>query len=445
MAAYAALGAAVLASALRAAVGGGTCPARPSGDGRPADGDHLALLQHRAAGARALAPRAPPGASAAGAPRIDVFSAGAAAAGPGARRLQNFTTLIAGKPLQPFTNAKFQPVMDDVYGAFNAIEEKSDTLQVWTGDSAFLEGSYSKGHMPYEEHFQGIQRVQDTTYMYITGSGKTAESGQFFVVNVPSRPKVGPLGRNYEEAYHPPENDAVAKVVNFDSEYWHAGGSSSFGNYFVVGAEDSCGAASRMFGSCNPSSRVHFFDTSDPGNPRELPYKLERNEKSAGAVALTQEADGRFLLLVARADSAIMDFYRSTSTTSLDTDPGFEHFATWRKEEMLVMAGQSDDFLSYQSLGFVRQKDGTIFLMGTTRSDVGLGKDYADLFMVDNTAADRVSLEKVGRKHLSCKRHTCNMYAGGGVYVASPSTLQLYATEWEPFEGEIWINEFANA
>jgi len=55
---------------------------------------------------------------------------------------------------------------------------------------------------------------------------------------------------------------------------------------------------------------------------------------------------------------------------------------------------------------------------------------------------DSMSLTKAAGLKLKCARRTCNMCAGGGVYVDSAGAISLYATDWEPSDGKIEINEF---
>jgi len=328
------------------------------------------------------------------------------------------------------------PAMQDVKAAFEAIDADGRGLAAAPG-KGFPPG-YSKGMMPYTEHFQGIQRRKN--FIYVSGSGETAGKGQIFVFDMASRPEAGVM----TETDHLDSNEAdkLVHVVEFDPEFWHAGGFSIYGKYLAVGAEKGCAATDRMMDACQHGSRVHFFDLSNPRKPKQLSYTVDRPTATAGAVALTREADGRYLLMVGGVDSATLDFYRSTEKT-LKSDPGFEQFATWSKQALLVSPGVSAAYTSYQTMNFVNQKDGKIFLVGTTRTAHGLGVDMADLFEVDNSQPDSVTLKKVADKHLKCLQGSCNMAAGAGAFVNSPTELFIYATDWEPIqERYVLINEF---
>lgn len=335
-----------------------------------------------------------------------------------------------------------QPIMKDVAGSFWNISDRSKVMEPYK-TSLFPKG-YWKGYMPYAEHFQGVQRQQNSTYLYISGAGETEHKAQFFVIDVGSRKPAGALGNNHvsKEGYLPdaPAEDALVKVVRFDSEFDHAGGFSSFGDYVAIGAEQGCTPGARMSGTCKEKSRIYFFDMSDPAAPVQLPYIVDRPDATAGAVAITQESDGKFLLMVGRTDSKILDFYRSTSDSL--SDPGFKPLFTWYSWDLLVGNGEWKQWESYQTLNFVRQEDGKLFMLGTTRTLFGIGQDVLHLFEVDGLNSEYPTIKKVGSKHLTCPSGTCNFYAGAGVYVESPTHLYVYATNWEPNSGHIVINEF---
>jgi len=394
-------------------------------------GDGLGLLQH------AARPHARPRAEAADLGNSSHESSSSEQ--PDAPR----TASVADRSLLS-TRGSEQPQMENVLSAFEALDGSSAQIQrVYTGRS-FPKG-YNKGYMPYSEHFQGIVRQQDQHYLFISGSGETENMGQVFVAELSSLPSSGAMGSNTVNKWGGPRQpswgDSVKDVIQVDGEFWHSGGMSSFGDYLVVGAEAGCSTTDRILGGCTSQSRVHFYNTANPVSPKKLPYIVDRPTASAGACALTQQEDGRFLLMVGREDSAILDFYLS-SGTSLETDPGFKLVNTWYKDSLLAAPGQWADFGQYQNLNFVRQKGGKLFMIGTYRTMNGLGDDTTDLYEVDARAPQHISITKVSSKHMSCLSGTCNFQAGGGAYVDSETRLLIYATNWEPKSGAITVNEF---
>jgi len=349
----------------------------------------------------------------------------------GPRKRKDRTPVVVDWP-----GADAQVPMKDVVKSFMMMSPAGSAFSLTTGRQ--FPAGYSRGYPPYSEHFQGVQRYGK--YIYVSGSGETASQAQIIVCEVESRSDVGPMARGSDSG--PKSGDRVVKTVSFDREFWHAGGFSIFGSTLVVGTEAGCSTTDRMLGRCEKASRIFFFDLADPANPSQLPYILERKGGTAGAVALTQEADGRFLLMVGGVDSASLDFYRSSSGASLASDPGFKKFATWDSSALLVSAGASSAYNSYQNLNFVRQENGDIFLIGTTRTMSGLGDDVADLFLLDNSQEDSVTIKKVAGLSLQCPSFTCNFAAGGGAYVDSDGSLLIYGTDWEPSSGKIYITEF---
>mmetsp|Transcript_129352 Transcript_129352/g.374598 ORF Transcript_129352/g.374598 Transcript_129352/m.374598 type:complete len:412 (+) Transcript_129352:58-1293(+) len=340
-------------------------------------------------------------------------------------------------PVQ-WPNADSQIPMKDVRRAIERLTKKGSAFTAAAGRN-FPPG-YNHGHVPSPEHFQGVQRRGN--YIYISGSGETAGQAQIIVLEMASRAESGPMARRADSDF-PQRGDRVVNTVSFDSEYWHAGGFSIFGDVLVVGAEAGCSLGDRLLGKCQRASRIHFFDLADPRKPKKLPYTAERSAGTAGAVALTQEVDGRYLLMVGGIDSEELDFYRSTRSSSLSSDPGFCKFTTWEKSALLCDAGVSSKYYSYQNLNFVRQADGRLFLLGLTRTSELLGDDVVDTFVVSTSSERAVTMKKVGSATLSCPSFTCNMLAAGGVFVDTAEELIIYATDNEPSDGKIYVTEFS--
>ncbi|CAE8695178.1 unnamed protein product, partial [Polarella glacialis] len=290
-------------------------------------------------------------------------------------------------------------VMVDVLAAYNAIPDDDGGVQLGINTGPKFPKGYNKGHLPYSEHIQGIQRAQGTNVLLMAGSGTTEHSGHLFAAQLePSSAQGSSLG-SAAGASSPPASNVIVDVERVDIEYDHCGGLSTQGPYLVVGCEAGCKPIMRVMGKCHEVSRVHFYDVSNPLLPKKLPYVIPREGATAGASGLLQEADGRYLLIVGRTDSAILDFYRSNST-SLLSDPGFKPLGTWYKASLTAAEGQKPFFGDYQNLNLVRQTDGKVFLFGVYRSFKGLGSDYVDLFEL-NTDGE-ISIHQLGSKRLNC-------------------------------------------
>lgn len=332
--------------------------------------------------------------------------------------------------------------LENVIQSLSRFAKNGLEMSVDKNPAVFPKEGYNQHAGPYTTHFQGVVRLppggaRDSTYLVLTGASDYA--AHFFVAKLASQPS-GP-GEFFGNGGDVSEVDQVVKVEVVDTKMTHAGGPAVWGKYLIVGTEKACSFFDRLGNKCDKTSTIHFYDMSDPENPLKLPYKIHRSEGTAGAVAITQQDDGKFLLMVGREDSAILDFYVSAGS-DLSTDPQFGSIvATWYKKELLTNAGLSSEFRSYQNLNMVSQTDGQLFFVGTTRSPLLVGDDYFDLFTLEMNSK-RAVITKVFEKKTKCQ--DCDFYAGASVYVDPPTSLLGYGINWNPnYEGQIIFNEFS--
>ncbi|CAE8742994.1 unnamed protein product, partial [Polarella glacialis] len=257
-------------------------------------------------------------------------------------------------------------------------------------------------------------------YLALTGHGKTAS--QFFVIEVASK--------------------SIVHVEEISTEFTHAGGPAGLGDVLIVPLEMPCDPFKSFFSPCVQHSKIMFYDVSTPTSPKFL-YSIDRPNVPAGAVGILKQQNGKFLLIVGRADSAIIDFYVSGSADgNLKSDPAFKQIAQWQKSELLANPGLSANFESYQNLNLVLQKDGQIFMVGSVRTPLLVGRDYYDLFKLQPSGGGRVSITKVASRAMTSKK--CDFYAGASIYVDSATKMNGYCVGWNPdmFSGLITINQF---
>jgi hypothetical protein len=264
-------------------------------------------------------------------------------------------------------------------------------------------------------HFQGIQRVPFTDYVVISGSNPRGGSADLFVVRMA-----------------PGEEGEVVRRVEVDASMWHAGGLSVMNTILAVPLHQ-----------LSPrQAKIVFFDLTDPINPRKIPVEIARPGRKAGSVALTDLPNGRVLVAVLSAFDGLprrLDFY--LSRTPALTDGFMPEAASWRVSEVQARPGLERSFSYFQSINFVRQSDGRLFLAGFNNSFASPailpGRDYADLYeVVFPAGAMRESPEtvpvpaviKVASHRLKCKDGFCNMDAAAGLFV-DPETrsLSVYA------------------
>eukprot|EP00933_Yihiella_yeosuensis_P060744 TRINITY_DN63518_c0_g1_i1.p1 TRINITY_DN63518_c0_g1~~TRINITY_DN63518_c0_g1_i1.p1 ORF type:complete len:411 (-),score=91.62 TRINITY_DN63518_c0_g1_i1:164-1396(-) len=338
------------------------------------------------------------------------------------------------------------PKVDDVVGTIMHLSDQGLQFNIGKNPKVFPRKGYNQHVAPYSTHFQSVFRLphQDgQTGNYFVLTGASDEAAHLFVAKVASADGAGHLmgqSKGFDVM-----KDKVIKTIVVDKQYTHAGGPAMFGNYLVVGAEKKCSFIDRMGNKCDETSVIHFYDFSDPENPTKLPYTIKRREGPAGAVAISKQDDGTFLLIVGRADSAILDFYQSEGT-DLATDPKFGSIKhTWRKANLKVQPGRylDKDFRSYQNLALVDQSDGKRFLVGMTRAPLLIGKDWLEVFELSMKGTSP-EITKVASKKTKCKG--CDFYAGSGIFVESESSVLAYGVDWNPDgKGRIILNEFIPA
>ncbi len=287
-----------------------------------------------------------------------------------------------------------------------------------------------QNHGGLNEHFQGIQRVGH--YVLLTGSGKYFEpaTGHLVVLEMASRSEVGAwsLPNGSASATTPSSTDRIVALVDLDLENWHAGGMQRFDEWLAVA----------LYGDETTRSVVRFYGLEDPTKPREVTgARIERDASSVKAVAGTRLADDRYLVVT--WDDVTLDFFLSKSTRLED---GFS-----QAPNVVTQAEVAGGFQgggcgvsgcgTYQNVNFVRQCDGTLFLVGARNEEKASptlkGNDLASLYRVDlpDGVENAPRITFVSRFSFSCEDERCNFGSGAGIHVLDPTHLALYgASHW---------------
>jgi len=323
------------------------------------------------------------------------------------------------------------PPVPDVRASFAAMGQNGQVIKVNKG-SAWPVDHYKNYMPPYAEHIESIQRFKGN---YLVFSGAESDAGDLFIAVLQGTGS-GPLG---------PLSGQVVKRVIVDSTLTHAGGLQISGDLLAIGAEAQCSLMQRVFGGCSKRSQVFFFDVSDPMNPVKLPTVIDRPGKTAGAVGIGRQENGKWLVMVGDGDNNNIDIY-------LEGDDGsFSLIASWSKYELLKDAGVAGGYKSYQNMNILLQSDGQIFIVCTALSSMIMGSDYFDLFTVQPSEG-RATITMVSSKKATC--HGCTFAAGAGIYVnpENPSQMLGYASGWLPSSNSlssfpakgdtIFVNEF---
>eukprot|EP00933_Yihiella_yeosuensis_P047927 TRINITY_DN4391_c0_g1_i2.p1 TRINITY_DN4391_c0_g1~~TRINITY_DN4391_c0_g1_i2.p1 ORF type:complete len:467 (-),score=102.01 TRINITY_DN4391_c0_g1_i2:207-1520(-) len=324
------------------------------------------------------------------------------------------------------------PKMEDAAAALSAMNKNGVPFNIAKGANFPTDG-FTDYIPPYTSHLEGIARLPPNTggtYIALTGAG---EKPYIFVAQLPEVPAAA--GKIASAANL---NGKIVETFQPDEKYSHPGGVSMSGDILIVGVEAGCSAMSRVFGGCTKASVVRFYDLSDPKNPKRLPYSIERPTETAGAVSVVRQQNGKFLLMVGEGDSAVIDFYVSTTTDGdLSKDPGFVQVGTWKKEN-LIGAGS---WRSYQSLQLILQNNGELFFVGSTRSPLLIGHDYFDLYRLAPGSGGIQVMQVLSKPMVGTG---VDFAAAAAVYIDSPTSLLGYASYWNPAfgTGNIACNEF---
>jgi hypothetical protein len=305
-------------------------------------------------------------------------------------------------------------------------------------------------------HWEGVQRTMSGDGRYLAISRRIPDEGDDIavaIVEMASRNDLGLRMRSnrldplrFFELTPPPLEDGIVAAIPHEPGYLHAGGMQLLGNILAVPFEE------------GPSSKVVFYDVTEPLLPIRL-GEIDHGDLSsnAGTATLTKLADGRFVLVIGGFAANDLDFYVSAGSNL--RAPGFELFDRWNESEIetelcgpfgcscdapLPLPGTDCEFGDYQTLNFVNQCDGTLFMVGTHASlGGGFGDDFIDVFRVENAAGDAVRVTKVGKRHAICTYrdvNNCQFDAAAGTYVDPGGQLYVVATEHDndgPIEGFI--------
>lgn len=336
--------------------------------------------------------------------------------------------------------------LDDVVSAFDHLTYQGEWLGFHMGPAP---DTTPEGLLHTGEHFQGIARSPRTgipPILYVTRSGDKNDPdywGSLMVVQMNSRPQDGErlrsnrLSKTAEtDNTVPPLMDTCILNIPF-SDYGHIGGIQMVGDILAVALED------KVDNPALPEGKVVFYDCSDPTFPVRLDYELH-TDHAVGVVGITKLPDGHFLLAMSWGDSWDLDFYRSNKESFFEAGFDFALVSSIPKEyiEYLKYYNFWDTGItSPQSLNFLNQKDGRVFLVGcrNDRSTAPLinGDDQMYLWEVlnfnENETPIIVGVRGNVEKNLAAAGWPppCiqgNMLASGGVYVSPSGELLYYSS-----------------
>ena len=309
--------------------------------------------------------------------------------------------------------------------AFNSISAK----QLKYSTVSFDEDLIAK--MPPGGHLQGVQVYLHDGKKYMYLSHDSSDTHPYLIIAEQKKEYLWEARRVLLIDYD---------TTIFGDSLRHVGGIQVCDNYLVAGLEDNIG---------KKNSLIVFYDISEPLNPLKLPnLTIKRSsetekEKTAGAVGIISYSrdniDG-YLLVVANWDSNELDFYFITGDLrelNSEGSVGYEAtpFFTWQSREREDADWFPDGgWGSYQSVNFVKDYSGNLYLFCTASSGKIIGRDIIDFFRVQiNSEDNSVSLTKKDKKILDTGLYNplsrkAHLIYGGGVLVRDDETMVLLAT-----------------
>jgi len=314
-------------------------------------------------------------------------------------------------------------VPDDVEAAFSRIETRGAHVTACAG-GLIPKPQYRPAITNFlfglRNHFQGIQRLPQPGYVAVSGSNR--HGSDLFIVRLP---KGDPQSRSCD-------GEVVARI-ELDPVLGHAGGLSMLGSILAV----------PMHGGSPRVAKVVFFDVAQPESPHRLSVEIVRPGRKASATAVTRLPNGHYLAGVVAAFDGLplrVDFYLSQSTV---LDDGFRpEPVMWRVADVKARPDQERTFNHFQSINFIQQSDGRLYLVGFHNSvapqTILPGRDYADLYEVvfskamtegGNPALEMPSVIKAANRRFQCTDGYCSLDAAAGLFI-DPVTkaMSVYAT-----------------
>jgi hypothetical protein len=321
------------------------------------------------------------------------------------------------------TNPTNPTVLDDVEAAFSRIETGGTHITACASGlipKPLYRSGLTNALFGLRNHFQGIQRLPQPGYLVI--SGANSQASDLFIVRFAED---GPQSRGCA-------GEVVARI-EVDDELGHAGGLSMLGSILAV----------PLYRGSPRSAKVVFYDLAEPEAPRRLPVEIARPGRKATATALTRLHNGHYLVAVLSAWDRLprrIEFYLSRTTVlheGFHSEP-----VSWRVSGVEARQGQDRTFSHFQSINFIRQADGRLYLVGfhnsTGPQTILPGRDYADLYEVmfpaattkdDEPVLEMPAVTKVANRMFRCRDGFCSFGAAAGLFI-DPVTqaMSVYST-----------------
>jgi hypothetical protein len=377
------------------------------------------------------------------------------------------------------------------------VEQQFDNLQLHGDPLAFHLGvgddPYDWTTVGYCKHYQGMARGEDvdgTPYFFITRSGVSTggclgasnNPGELLIVRMGSRDKDGERLRSNRLEHDknmaetlpplgtPPlflDRDWGIKSVHFDGvftdsagqvwpRYMHPGDVQLIDDVLIVSLEEYCpepfGPAddpedepggAKCGADYEKQGAIALIDVQAPEDPQLIMYQdfFAGTDHGLGVIASTYVAadehpthGDRYLFAFSWGDSSNLNFaWSDTNDLRTTTVLSWEPLLQWNKGNL---GSDEDKWRRWQMLNFVRDMDGSLYLIGAanTTSTPGMGEDWIGLFRVDisklNISELGDAITYVNQKHLKLDDPGMgHMSAATAAYVSPTGQLIVYTND----------------
>lgn len=356
---------------------------------------------------------------------------------------------------ETYGNAGGLFVVEDVIAQFAALKHHPEAM-AWRNpeDLGAIDPSIF-------DHYQGVVRnpragIVPIFYASQLDDDDAGTSGGYLhVIRFASRNSTGErlrsnvqqIGPDTEEAF-PPGGDSWLRSLRFDDDmlfgdvvvpgYKHPGGMAVVDDVLFLSIDQPVESGA-------PTGFLLLFDVrSDAGDPR--PLKAFPLEHGIDNLAVTRQADGSYLIWTNGDGGNDVNIYETTVSELRDDALGIVLVEAWNPASGLTGAGWPTGFGAHQSSTFVREPDGTLYLIGT-RHPGGLpsvGEDFADLYRVEDPVPGMFLLTHLDTRQFNCvydggggpvDMRLCNMTAASSAYVSPSGELLLYSMPHDDEDG----------
>lgn len=193
----------------------------------------------------------------------------------------------------------------------------------------------------------------------------------------------------------------------------------------------------------DPTGQLLLFDVlADPTNP--VPLQALALTHSIDNLAVTLVGDGVYRIWTNGDGGKEIKVYDTTGTDLRDDALELTLVLSWDPSTGLVGPDWPTDTGAHQSSTFLRETDGTLYLIGMRGTAPFAGSDFADLYRVDESVPGNLKLTHLRTREFNCvydggggpvDMRVCNMTASNNAYVSPTGELILYSIPHDDEDG----------